>query len=136
MKNINYYFYAISITLVIVFTVTGCKIKDITTSDISADNVSIYYGTSSYAMFEVSEAVISELQDAYNNLTFQSTNAKIDMSTMYNIVFYKNGQQIASLSVDQNGVFMLNGDTARYKKKSGNLNYSRITEIYNNAKSN
>lgn len=133
MKSINYLFLVIGIALMaLVFT--GCKTKDIKPSNISADDVSIYYGMNSYAMFDANEEVISEMQDTYNNLTFQSTNEKMDIGTMYNIVFYKNCQQIASLSVDRNGVFMLNGEKDRYKKKSGDFSYSRVTEIYNNDK--
>lgn len=114
--------------------VSSCSSKAVHTTDIVADDVSIYYGVSSYAMFGTDEETLEELQDAYNNLSLEPTDTEMDIRSMINIVFLKEGEPIASYGVDKNGVYCLDGKIENYKSKGGSLNYDRILEIYDKSK--
>lgn len=127
------------ILLVVIITLSaGCTIEKENPKDITADMISIYYGASSYAFFTSEEgmdsAIVEELVDSYKRLSLEPSDKKIDIATMYHIVFMNQGEIVASISVDENGVFWLNGKTDTYRQNGGDFHYSRIAEIYNNSK--
>jgi hypothetical protein len=58
----------------------------------------------------------------------------MDIRSMINIVFLKEGEPIASYGVDKNGVYCLDAKIENYKLKGDSLNYDRILEIYDESK--
>jgi hypothetical protein len=47
-------------------------------------------------MFGTDEEILEELQDAYNNLSLEPTDAEMDIRSMINIVFLKEEEPSAS----------------------------------------
>lgn len=99
-----------------------------------ADDVVIYYGFSSYAMFGTDKDTLESLKNEFSELVFESTDGKMDVATMLTISFIHNGKSIAKFSVDKNGVFWLDGKTNCYKISSGSFDYEFVRNIYYQSK--
>ena len=106
------------------------KYTSIKLNNENVDDVSIYYGFSSYAMFGADDDTLKGLSNQFNNLSFEPTDKKMDTSTMLNINFHQNKKTIASVNVDENGVFWLDGETKCYKVSSGSFDYEYVKNIY------
>ena len=113
---------------------TGCARTSPVINTKNTDRVSIFYGTSSYAMWSENETDIMALQDCFNGLSFETTNAQMDIYTMLSIYFFKGQTQLTEIHVDQNGTFWLNGDTSCFCIRSGSFDYNRVKEIYEQSK--
>lgn len=92
------------------------------------DDVVIFYGFSSYAMFGADSDTIKALANQLNSLTLAPSDKKTDFSSMLRITFYNDGDIIASVSVDKNSVFWINGNY--YEMASGTFNYDYAYKIY------
>lgn len=102
----------------------------------NADNVNIFYGFSSDAVFDIDGDLIKDLSKQLSNLSFQPTNEKMDYATMLKVYFYHDKDVIASVSVDKNGVFYINGTTRLFKVSSGTFDYEFLRNIYLEGKDN
>ncbi len=117
------------IFLLVIFLFAGCaKQNNINTK--SVDNISIFYGVSSYAMFGAEQPIIDDLYEEFNSLTFEKTSEELNFMSAFMVCFYAEDQRIKSFHVDKNGVFQLDGDTQCYKVASGEFDYARLKEIF------
>lgn len=112
----------------------GCALRSDTAGTIEADRVSVYYGYSSYAMFEEDEAVVAKLADIFSGLRFEETDREMDVATQLNVIFENDGNVTGRFSMDKNGVFWLNGETTCYQVKRGSFDYDEVYGIYENSR--
>jgi hypothetical protein len=118
---------------VVIFLFAGCsKQNNINTK--SVDNISIFYGVSSYAMFGAEQTIIDDLYERFNSLTFEKTSEEINFMSAFMVSFYAEGENVKKFFVDKNGVFRLDGGTQCYKIKSGTFDYGYLKEIYTESK--
>ena len=110
------------------------RYNDLKNNISNADRVAISYGVSSYCMVSSDKDTIKTLLDIFNNLSFEPAENKMDFSTMFHIVISTSKNQNITISVDENGVFCVNGDEKYLKVASGTFNYSLIKDIYNKSK--
>jgi hypothetical protein len=96
----------------------------------NANRVVISYGVSSYVMISSDKDIIKTLSDSFNNLSFKPTENKMDLITMFNIIFSTDGKQSVAINVDKNAVFRLNGEKQCLKIASGTFNNKIIKDIY------
>lgn len=122
-----------AILIAAVFLLAGCA-KQNNTDIKSVDDIAIYYGVSSYAMFGSEQTVIDDLYEKLNSLTFEETSDEIDLMSTFMVNFYAKGQGIKKFSVDKNGIFWLDGETQCYKIKSGSFDYEYLKKIYDASK--
>ncbi len=120
----------VSIVIIMTFLLFGCSTVSDKLSGEEIDDVSIFYGVSSYAMFGASEDTLKALINQFSSLSFEPTNQEMDMLTMLSINFYHNKKRISSFKVDAKGVFWLDGDTKCYKASSGSFDYKYVKKIY------
>lgn len=99
-----------------------------------ADDVRIYYGYSSYAMFGTDKDTLESLKNEFSDLTFKPTDEKMDGATMLTISFDLNEKSITKINVDENGVFWLNGEVDTYRVSSGSFDYEFVRNIYYQSK--
>lgn len=102
----------------------------------STNDIIIFYGVSSYAMFGAEQSVIDDLVKKFDKLTFTKTDDKMDFMTTLRINFIADGKSIKKINVDKNGVFMLGGGTSHYKISSGTFDYEYVKNIYLNSQKN
>lgn len=115
---------------IVTFILFGCNHKSNKLNNENVDNVSIFYGFSSYAMFSEDDDTLRDLLNQFSNLSFEPTDQKMDIATMLHVNFYHNEKIIASFKVDENGVFWLDGETNCYKVSSGSFDYEIVKNIY------
>lgn len=132
MKKI--YILSLIVIILVLFSFTKYNTKKYSININAADNISIYYGLSSYAMFSSDENTIKTLSNHFNNLTFEPKKKEMDFPTMFIICFYKNEKQIAKITVDKNNIFRLNDNSKTLKLSSGTFNYDYIHDIYEESK--
>jgi hypothetical protein len=101
---------------------------------IEADDIAIFYGVSSYAMFSTDQSIIDDLLNQFNALSFEKTTDKMDLFTAFHVNFSYNGKGVKSFRVDKNGVFWLDGETQCYKISSGSFDYQHLKAIYEDSK--
>ncbi len=119
--------------LAFVLLPAGCS-KPEGNTPIKADDIAIFYGVSSYAMFGAEQSVIDGLLEQFSSLSFEKTAEEMDLMSAFHVNFSYNGKGVKSFWVDKNGVFWLDGDTQCYKASSGSFDYQHLKEIYNNSK--
>jgi AAA+ ATPase superfamily predicted ATPase len=122
------------ILLTIVLLLTGCT-KPESNKSIKADNITIFYGFSSYAKFGADQAVINDLLNQFNSLKFEKITCEMDRSSAFTVYFSFNGNAVKHFWVDKNGMFWLNGETQCYKVSSGSFDYQHLKAIYEGSKS-
>lgn len=115
--------------LVIILLLAGCS-KQNNINGKSVDNISVFYGLSSYAMFGAEQTIIDDLYERFSSLAFEKTSQEIDVMTAFTVCFYEDDHRIKSFHVDSNGIFWLDGGTQCYKIKSGEFDYGYLKEIY------
>ena len=115
--------------LVVIFLFAGCS-EQSTINTKSVDDISIFYGVSSYAMFGAEQTKIDDLYEKFNSLTFEKTSEEIDLMSAFRVCFYAEDHRIKSFNVDSNGIFWLDGGTQCYKIKSGTFDYGYLKGIY------
>jgi hypothetical protein len=95
-----------------------------------ADNITIIYGISSYAMHSTDEDIIKTVTDNLNSLSFRKTDKQIDGSSMFTIILSKKDEPMAQVFVDEKGVFWIDGTAECYEVVSGTFDYKYIKRIY------
>jgi len=121
------------IMLILFLLLTGCT-KPNSNNRLKADNITIGYGFSSYAMFGTDQWIVDNLLSQFNSLSFERTAKQMDPSTAFYIYFSYKGMGVKSFWVDKNGVFWLDGETKSFKVSSGGLNYQYLKTIYEDSK--
>jgi hypothetical protein len=101
---------------------------------IKADNITIFYGVSSYAMFGVDQGVIDDLLNQLNSLSFEKTTEELDLFSAFYVIFSYDGSDVKKIWVDKNGVFWLDGKTQGYKVSSGTFDYQHLKAIYQDSR--
>ena len=117
------------IILAAALLLAGCS-KPASNTRISADNISIFYGVSSYAMFGADQEVIEDLLNQFSSLSFEKTTEEIDFMSAFQVNFSYEGERVKSFRVDKNGVFWLDGKTQCYKVSSGSFDYAHLKSVY------
>ena len=102
--------------------------------DIKADDVSIYFGVSSYAMFSKDHAAVDDLLDRFGSLSFEKTDEEMDLISAFSVNFSYEGKSVKRFTVDKNGVFWLDGGTQAFRVSKGSFDYSHLKEVYENSK--
>lgn len=115
--------------LIIILLLTGCA-KPESNKRIKSDNITIYYGFSSYAMFGATQAVIDDLLNQFNSLSFEKSTDEMDRSSAFTVYFFYNGNDVKHFWVDKNGIFRLDGEAQCYKVSSGLLYFQHLKAIY------
>lgn len=121
------------IMLAVALLLTGCA-KPESNNMIKADNITIGYGVSSYAMFGADQSVIDDLLNKFNSLTFEKATDEMDLVSAFDVNFSYNGKGVKSFWVDKHGVFWLDGETQCYKVSSGSFDYQHLKAIYEGSK--
>ncbi|MCB8814789.1 hypothetical protein [Desulfosporosinus shakirovi] len=121
------------IMLIIILLLTGCTTSD-SNRTLTADNITIFYGCSSYAMFGADQRIVDNLLNQFNSLSFERTAQTIGLLTAFHVSFSYKGKGVNSFWVDKNGVFWLDGKTECFKVSSGDLNYQYIKAVYEDSK--
>lgn len=121
------------IMLVFAFLLTGCT-KSESDNIIKADNITIFYGVSSYAMFGADQSVIDDLLNRFNSLSFEKTTDEMDLVSAFHVNFSYNGNSVKRFWVDKNGIFWLDSETQCYKISSGSFDYQHLKAIYEDSK--
>lgn len=119
--------------LAVTLFLTGCA-KPESNNLLKADNITIFYGFSSYAMFGADQVVIDDLLNQFNSLNFEKTTNEMDLASAFNVNFSYRGKGVKNFWVDKNGVFWLDGETKCYKVSSGSFEYQYIKAIYEDSK--
>ncbi|NLF80806.1 MAG: hypothetical protein GX572_06410 [Clostridia bacterium] len=101
---------------------------------IKADQVLVFYGYSSWAMFGAPEEAVQKLIGMYNNLELRQTGEQLDYATAFDISFSGAGRTVASWSVDEQGRCRIKDDGAVYQIVSADFDYEAIKEIYEHSK--
>lgn len=117
------------ILLMLMFLFAGCS--ETSKANVpEVDQMTIFYGVSSYAMFGSDRAVIDDLYDKFSSLEFEKTNEKIDLMSMFSVNLVAKGKGSIKFSVDKNGVFWVTGDAQSYRIKSGTFDYAYLKKVY------
>jgi hypothetical protein len=119
--------------LAVALLLSGCA-KPESNDMIEADNITIFYGVSSYAMFSTDQEIIDDLLNRFNSLSFEKTTEEMDLISALHVSFSCNGKGVKRFLVDKNGVFWLNGKTQCYKISSGSFDYQHLKAIYEDSK--
>lgn len=114
----------VSIFLISLFVFADCP------SQANKKEISIYYGISSYALFEAKQKDINKILYQYKSLSFEKTDKELDLNSAFCINISENDEQLAHFWVDKDKVFWLNGGTQAYRITSGTLDYNFIKSIY------
>jgi hypothetical protein len=112
---------------------TGCA-KPESIDMIKADNITIFYGVSSHAMFGADQGVIDGLLNQFNALSFEKTTEELDLLSAFFVIFSHDGNDVKKIWVDKNGVFWLDGKTQCYKISSGSFDYQHLKAIYEDSR--
>ena len=121
------------VTMAVALLLSGCA-KPEDNDIIEADDISIFYGVSSYAMFSTDKSIIDDLLNRFSSLSFEKTTDKMELLNAFHVNFSCNGKGVKSFRVDKNGVFWLDGETQCYKISSGSFDYQHLKSIYENSK--
>jgi len=125
---------ALILLLCALFLLFACAKSGVSLDVKDADDVSIYYGVQSYAMFGTDERTLKTLASRVSSLKFQPTDAEMDLPSAFTLTFFKDGALLAQLEVDKNGVYRLKGEKTCYHAVSGDLPYEEIQQIYEDSK--
>jgi hypothetical protein len=123
-----------SLALTIILLLTVCARPDSYNNPLKADNITVFYGVSSYAMFGAEPEVINKLLKQVNSLRFQETDADMDLASALHVNFSLNGKNVKRFLVDKNGVFWLDGEVKSYKIASGSFDYEYLKTVYEESK--
>lgn len=116
------------IMLAVALLLTGCAKPE--SNRIKADNITIFYGFSSYAMFGADQAVIDDLLNKFSSLSFEKTTDEMDIGSAFRVNFSYAGNNVKSFCIDKKGVFWLDSETQGYKVSSGSFDYQHLKAIY------
>lgn len=124
----------ISILLAVILSLAfvGCQFQE-RDSAFEVDDVAIYFGVSSYAMFGADEETLRYLADTYRSLEVEPVSGEMDLTSMLTVNLFYQKQQVGSFSVDQNGNIWKDGGTQCCRAPSG-CDYGKIKQIYLNSR--
>lgn len=122
------------ILLAFALLLTGC-VKPEGNNLQKADNITIFYSCSSYAMFGADQVVIDDLFNQFNSLEFEKTTDEIDLGSAFTVNFSGSWNGSKTFWVDKDGVFWLDGETQCYRISSGSFDYLYLKAIYEDSKS-
>lgn len=131
MKRLLSFLSAAVLTLALVFSAAGCQPQG-EGPGLEVDDVSIYFGVSSYAMFGADEETLHYLAGTYQNLKVEPVTGEMDLISMITVNLFHENQQVASFSVDKNGTIWKDGGTQCYHAQGG-CDYGKIKQIYLNS---
>lgn len=114
------------------FCCVGCQQRE-EGSGLIVDDVAIYFGVNSYAMFGTDDETLHYLANTYRDLEVEPVTSEMDLTSMLTVNLFHKEQQVASFSVDKNGVIWKDGGTQCYRAQGG-CDYGKIKQIYLNSK--
>lgn len=119
----------ITLMLSVVLLLVGCN-HDIFTK-IEADDFDIGYGDSLYTEFEVSDDMVEELVDAYNNLKVRGeVSEEVNHETSISVVFIKDDQLSGGIVIDDRGIFHVQEQMKTYQVGPNDSFYDKAVAIY------
>lgn len=121
------------IMLALALLLAGC-IKLESNNMVKADNITIFYGFSSFTMFGADQVVIDDLLNQFNSLNFKKTTDEMDLGSAFIVNISSDWSGAKQFWVDRNGVFWLDGETQCYKISSGSFDYQHLKAIYEDSK--
>lgn len=77
----------------------GC-VKPESNNMTKADDITIFYGFSSYAMFGADQVIIDDLLNQFNSLSFEKTTEEIDIGSAFHVHFDFNLRGVKNYRVD------------------------------------
>lgn len=111
----------------ILLCLSSCS-KNSTNSD---KEIAVYYGVSSYAMFEAEQQDIDFILNQYRSLTFTQTNQSFSLFTAFYVVIYQEEEILARFFVDENNIFWIND--SYYQVQTGSFDYQFLKKLYENS---
>ncbi len=99
-----------------------------------ADDLTIGYVVSSYAMVGADQVSIDQLVEELNALAFDETDSQLDAEHALIVTLSDKGEQVASFMVDEQGIFLINGSGKRYEVSSGDFSYARLKRQYDQSR--
>lgn len=124
--------YFLVLLSILVIVLSGCDKTDPRVEAKGADEVAIFCGVRSYAMFSEKEKTVKAVAECFKGLTFQKSDQEIDILTMMTVCFSKEDKTLTQISVDSNGVFWLGEDAQSYVTESGTFDYEALNQLYMN----
>ena len=92
---------SVLLTLFLCGLFSGCR--QVQDASLSVDDVSVFYGVSSYAMSGADEMTLEYLASTYDNLQLEPVDGQMDLASMITVNLFYQNQQVASFSVDKTG---------------------------------
>lgn len=117
----------LTILSAILLCLSSCS-KNSTNSD---KEIAVYYGVSSYAMFEAEQQDIDFILNQYRSLTFTQTNQSFSLFTAFYVVIYQEEETLARFFVDENNIFWIND--SYYQVQTGSFDYQFLKKLYENS---
>ena len=117
----------LTILSAILLCLSSCS-KNSTNSD---KEIAVYYGVSSYAMFEAEQQDIDFILNQYRSLTFTQTNQSFSLFTALYVVIYQEEEILARFFVDENNIFWIND--SYYQIQAGTFDYQFLKDLYENS---
>ncbi len=117
----------LTILSAILLCLSSCS-KNSTNSD---KEIAVYYGVSSYAMFEAEQQDIDFILNQYRSLTFTQTNQSFSLFTAFYVVIYQEEEILARFFVDENNIFWIND--SYYQVQTGSFDYQFLKKLYENS---
>lgn len=117
----------LTILSAILLCLSSCS-KNSTNSD---KEIAVYYGVSSYAMFEAEQQDIDFILNQYRSLTFTQTNQSFSLFTAFYVVIYQEEEILARFFVDENNIFWIND--SYYQIQAGTFDYQFLKDLYENS---
>lgn len=118
-----------------VLLLAGCN-QDVFTK-IEADDFDIGYGDGLYTEFEVSDEMVQELVDAYNNLKVTGeVSEEVNHETSITVVFIKDDQLSGGIVIDDRGIFHVQEQMKTYQVRSNDSFYDKALAIYKDIEKN
>ncbi len=93
--------------------------------------IAVYYGVSSYAMFEAEQQDINFILNQYRSLTFTQTKQPFSFSTAFHVVINQGEETLARFFVDENNIFWIND--SYYQVQTGSFDYQFLKKLYENS---
>ena len=117
----------LTILSAILLCLSSCS-KNSTNSD---KEIAVYYGVSSYAMFEAEQQDIDFILNQYRSLTFTQTKQPFSFSTAFHVVINQGEETLARFFVDENNIFWIND--SYYQIQAGTFDYQFLKDLYENS---
>ncbi len=134
MEKQSFFVFTVCLLCAGVFLCAGCSRRGVSFSVPDADDVTIFYSYSSYAMFGTDPETLALLKNMCSDLTLTPVDRKLDLGTAFTLYFSRDGEQTATISVDEAGIFQLNGSAETMRLAGGAFDYTLLKNIYEQSK--